>query len=194
MVRAKAKTIQPLVTKTAAALALGLALSVMGAVSIADGAPLEEDAVPVAQKAPNRSASCTGTGATTGLVFADLPELCPILAESGSARLERYDDGQQYIVGTINGLNYGLDVYNCDPQCADMSFSASFTLDGVTMERMNEWNRTQRFGTAYLDEEGDAWILWTVNTRFGIPAETFRDDIVWWSSIMDNFANHIGFR
>ncbi len=194
MATAKVQHGQSIAALSAGALALGMAVIVLGAVPQAQSAPLEGAAAPVAQKTPVRSPSCTGTAATTGLVFANPTQLCPILAESGSAQIDRNNDGQEYISGTINGLNYSVDFHECETNCTDMSFISSFTLEGITMERMNEWNRTQRFGTAYVDSDGTAWVVWTINARFGISAETFRDDVLWWSSVMENFANHIGFR
>jgi hypothetical protein len=129
-----------------------------------------------------------------GLVFAHIPDLLTLAAEVGSARLERDDDGQEYIAGSIDGINYALDVYNCDPDCADLTFTASFEMGGVTDSMMNEWNSTRRFGKAYIRSDGDAVLQIAVNTRYGITVETFRDDLVWWETVLTDYVEFIGFR
>ncbi len=129
-----------------------------------------------------------------GLVFANLSDLRLLVAEIGSARLERDDDGDQYIVANVNGINYAVDVYNCEPDCADLTFTASFEVDGISDTLMNEWNATRRFGKAYIREDGDAVIQFAINTRYGISVETFRDDMEWWKTVLDDYVEFIGFR
>lgn len=155
------------------------------------------EAALLAQKGPAPSiptASCSGPAPTTGLIFAELADLCPIVAEIGSARLERGANGDDYIAATLDGINYAVDVYNCDPDCADLSFTASFELDSVNVDLMNQWNQTRRFGKAYIREDGDAVIQIAINTRFGVPVETFRDDLVWWETVLEDYVSFIGFR
>lgn len=129
-----------------------------------------------------------------GLVFANIPDLLLLAAEVGSARIERDDEGQEYIAGSIDGINYALDVYNCEPECADLTFTASFEMDGVSDTMMNDWNSTRRFGKAYIRPDGDAVLQIAVNTRYGITVETFRDDLVWWETVLTDYVEFIGFR
>ncbi|MFK7793487.1 MAG: YbjN domain-containing protein [Devosiaceae bacterium] len=133
-------------------------------------------------------------GNSGGLVFANLNDLRLLIAEVGSARMERDDDGDEYIAATIDGLNYAVDVYNCDPECADLTFTASFEVGGTTDTLMNEWNASRRFGKAYIREDGDAVIQFAINTRYGITVETFRDDLVWWETVIADYATFVGFR
>ncbi|MBV6658869.1 MAG: YbjN domain-containing protein [Devosiaceae bacterium] len=164
------------------------------------------DLAPIGQKGPavtpapppedpdNEPYATNPGGSVGGLLFANLDDLRILAAEVGAARMERDDGGDQYIAGNIDGINYVIDVYNCDPQCADLTFSASFTVDGVTNDQMNEWNRTRRFGKAYRRDDGDAVIQFAINTRFGITVETFRDDLIWWESVLEDYVEYIGFR
>ncbi|CAN0604131.1 unnamed protein product, partial [Ectocarpus sp. 12 AP-2014] len=103
------------------------------------------------------AASCTGP-APSGQVFANITELCPLVAEVGTARVDRDGNGEQYIAATLDGINFAVDVYNCEPDCADLSFTASFEMEGLTVALMNEWNSTRRFGKAYIRDDGDAVI------------------------------------
>lgn len=129
-----------------------------------------------------------------GLVFANIPDLLVLAAEVGSARIDRDDDGQEYVAGSIDGINYALDVYNCDPECADLTFTASFEMNGITDAMMNEWNASRRFGKAYIRSDGDAVLQIAINTRYGITVETFRDDLVWWETVLTDYVEFIGFR
>lgn len=153
------------------------------------------DMAPVAQKTPitTPSASCTGP-VPSGPVFANIDDICPLVAEVGTARVDRDSNGEQYIAATLNGINFAVDVYNCEPDCADLSFTASFEMEGLTVALMNEWNSTRRFGKAYIRDDGDAVIQIAINTRHGIALETFRDDLVWWETVLQDYVEFIGFR
>jgi hypothetical protein len=155
------------------------------------------EATLLAQKGPAPSipsGSCNGPAPTSGLIYANLVELCPLVAEMGTARMERGSNGDDYIAASIDGINYAVDVYNCDPDCADLSFTASFEMEGVGIDLMNQWNQTRRFGKAYIREDGDAVIQIAINTRYGVPVETFRDDLVWWETVLEDYVSFIGFR
>lgn len=186
-----------------AATTMLVALSVS---AIAAEVPVSEqpvDVTYVGQKAPTDAPDGDTTGdefATVpgensgGLVFANIPDLLVLAAEVGSARIDRDDDGQEYVAGSIDGINYALDVYNCDPECADLTFTASFEMNGVTDAMMNEWNASRRFGKAYIRSDGDAVLQIAINTRYGITVETFRDDMVWWETVLTDYVEFIGFR
>lgn len=186
-----------------AATTMLVALSVS---AIAAEVPVSEqpvDVTYVGQKAPTDAPDGDTTGdefATVpgensgGLVFANIPDLLVLAAEVGSARVDRDDDGQEYVAGSIDGINYALDVYNCDPECADLTFTASFEMNGVTDAMMNEWNASRRFGKAYIRSDGDAVLQIAINTRYGITVETFRDDMVWWETVLTDYVEFIGFR
>lgn len=133
-------------------------------------------------------------GALGDLVFADIDALFRFAAEHGSARIESYEDGGRYIAGEIAGLRYVIDIYNCDPACADFTFSAAFSVDAISVDQVNEWNATRRFGQAYVDDDGSAVLQYSINARFGLPAETLRDDFVWWQTILEEYAGFIGYK
>lgn len=185
----------------ASTMLLAFSLPTVAAELPVDGKPA--DITLVGQKAPVTAPGTDPTGdpfATIpggnsgGLVFANIPDLLLLAAEVGSARLERDDDGQEYVAGSIDGINYALDVYNCDPECADLTFTASFEVNGVTDSMMNEWNATRRFGKAYIRPDGDAVLQIAINTRYGITVETFRDDMVWWETVLTDYVEFVGFR
>lgn len=189
------------ISLVASTMLAALATPTLSAVLDVGGKP--SDAAIVGQKAPSATPDTGPTGDpfasvpggnSGGLIFANIPDLLILAAEVGSARLERDDDGQEYIAGSIDGINYALDVYNCDPDCADITFTASFEMNGVTDSLMNEWNATRRFGKAYIRSDGDAVLQIAINTRYGITVETFRDDLIWWETVLTDYVEFIGFR
>lgn len=187
------RTFQQTIAATGIACACLLPTSVGATVLTSNEKPSE--APFVAQKAPTTApATSCGGSAPSGLVFANITEICPLIAEIGTARLDRDSNGEEYIAATLDGINFAVDVYNCEPDCADLSFTASFEMEGLTVALMNEWNSTRRFGKAYIRDDGDAVIQIAINTRHGVALETFRDDLVWWETVLQDYVEFIGFR
>jgi hypothetical protein len=180
------------------ACALALLASFVGLASV-HAAPIDSanklfaSPAPVGQKGSSASSSCAGE-VPQGMVFADIDTLCPLVAEAGTARVQRDGNGDAYIAATIDGINYAVDVYNCNPECADLTFTASFEIDGLTEAQMNDWNRTRRFGNAFIRSDGDVVIQMAINTRHGIAVDTFRDDLIWWETVLNDYVSFIGFR
>ena len=161
------------------------------AVHVGQKAPITPSSPGVA---PERTAA-TQPGADGGsLVFANLEDLLILAAEVGSARFEVGTNNDRYVAGSIDGINYAIDVYNCDPDCADITFTASFEVANLTADLMNEWNASRRFGKAYIRDDGDAVIQFAINTRHGVAVDTLRDDLVWWETVLEDYVTFVGFR
>lgn len=182
-------------TTAAAGIACACLLPISVGATVLTSNEKPSEAPLVAQKAPTTApATSCGGSAPSGLVFANITEICPLIAEIGTARLDRDSNGEEYIAATLDGINFAVDVYNCEPDCADLSFTASFEMEGLTVALMNEWNSTRRFGKAYIRDDGDAVIQIAINTRHGVALETFRDDLVWWETVLQDYVEFIGFR
>ena len=76
-----------------------------------------------------------------------------------------------------------------------MQFHAGYELEQpFSLERINEHNRSQRFGRAYLDKEGDPNLEMDVDLDDGgMSAALFIDNIEFWASILGKFEDAIGF-
>ena len=130
-----------------------------------------------------------------GLVTADFDSVLQIAQRNGEARIETNSSGNRYIVGTYDGITYIIEFYNCDNNgCNDLAFSAGFDLDNADINRINEWNRTKRFGSAYLDSDGDPVLLMPVNLAFGVSPQNLNDSFEWWKAVLTDYAGFIGFR
>ena len=67
--------------------------------------------------------------------------------------------------------------------------------DAVSLERINEWNGTQRFGRAFLDKEKDPILQMDLDLDDGgISQLLFIDNIEFWTSVLGKFEQHIGYR
>jgi hypothetical protein len=85
--------------------------------------------------------------------------------------------------------------YNCtnNVDCRTIQLNAAYTDASVTLEGINEWNRTQRFGQAYLDKDGDPVLQMDIDLDDGgISQLLFEDNLQFWTSVIARFEEHIG--
>ena len=121
------------------------------------------------------------------------------LASTGRvAKLGTDAVGDPLITGALNGTSYQLFFYNCTAhkECATVQFHSGYHLAvPVSLETINEWNRSQRFGRAYLDKENDPILEMDVDLDDGgVVPLLFIDNVEFWESILPKFEKHIGYR
>lgn len=86
---------------------------------------------------------------------------------------------------------YRVLVFNNDD---DLQLLAEFRLDdGISMDRLNEWNRTKRFSRAYKDDDGSANVEWDIDLNGGVPREHIESSIRTFRVVVREFTRHIGF-
>ncbi|HEX2763070.1 MAG TPA: YbjN domain-containing protein [Allosphingosinicella sp.] len=106
--------------------------------------------------------------------------------------------GDPMITSGVSGTTFQIFFYNCTEHkdCATVQFHSGYDLTTpVTLDRINEWNRSQRFGRAFLDKENDPILEMDVDLDDGgITPLLFIDNIEFWASILGNFEKHIGYR
>lgn len=116
----------------------------------------------------------------------------------GSAEIGTDNRGDPKVEGRMHSVKYQLYFYGCKngEQCTSVQFRAGFTQtdNKQTVQRMNEWNLTKRFGKAYIDTKGDAIIEMNVNLRGGVCNANFDETVGWWSSVLREFLTHINFK
>ena len=121
------------------------------------------------------------------------------LQDSGyTAQLGTDKVGDPMITSGVGGTTFQIFFYNCtdNRECATVTFHSGYDLrDPVTLDRINEWNRTKRFGRAYLDGEDDPILEMDVDLDDGgLSPLLFIDNIEFWSSVLGDFERFIGFR
>ncbi|HLL32087.1 MAG TPA: YbjN domain-containing protein, partial [Allosphingosinicella sp.] len=106
--------------------------------------------------------------------------------------------GDPMITSGVSGTTFQIFFYNCrdHKQCATVQFHSGYDLkESIGLERINEWNRSQRFGRAYLDKENDPILEMDVDLDDGgISQPLFIDNMEFWASVLAKFEQHIGYR
>jgi hypothetical protein len=119
-------------------------------------------------------------------------------AHGYAAELSADKTGDPMIRSTLSGTNYQILFYNCTDhkECATVQFHVGYDLKtGPSLESINEWNRTQRFGHAHLDKENDPILEMDVDLDDGgLNEMLFIDNIEFWTNALNRFEKHIGFR
>jgi hypothetical protein len=108
-------------------------------------------------------------------------------------------DGNPEIDGTVDGWRYTVFFYGCDKaqvkRCASIEVFSGFRMNTPpTLERLNEWNRERRFGTAFVEENGIVRVRLSVNVRGGLTEANLLAWFEWYRRVLKEFTDHIGFK
>ncbi|MEL6978287.1 MAG: YbjN domain-containing protein [Pseudomonadota bacterium] len=125
----------------------------------------------------------------------DPNEIHQIASGFGAAELATSNDGDPLIRGRMSGVRYIVLFYGCTDgvNCRTIQFYTAFQKQ-VTDEKMNDWNRTKRFGRAYRDNEGDAVIEMDVNLFGGVTKKNLDDTFDYYRLVLDEFTSFIELR
>lgn len=101
-----------------------------------------------------------------------------------------------YIESNRNGLKFLVIFMNCNDahkECKTLQYYMGFTdAKGLSLDRLNEWNKSKRFARAYRDDESDPVLEMDVDVDFaGIPRENLGETLNTWASLMDSFREFI---
>lgn len=144
------------------------------------------------------AAAMLPVSAQAQLVSAKKPEtLVQALQAAGySAKLEKDPTGDPMIKSAVNGHPFRIVFYGCkaNENCATVTFAAGFDKKSATgLDSINEWNRKNRFGRAYLDDEGDPLLGMDVDLDDGgMSRALFTDNLEFWTAVTGAFQKHIG--
>lgn len=131
------------------------------------------------------------------MVTAQNPEsVAKVLRDRGyRAELTKDPEGDPLIKSGAEGTNFLLLLFNCTngKACATVQFYAGFDREGdYPLEKLNEWNRDNRFGRAYRDKEGDPVVEMDVDLDDGGMSQAlFEDNLEFWTSIVGKFRQFI---
>jgi hypothetical protein len=87
--------------------------------------------------------------------------------------------GDPLIKSTSSSVNFSVYFYTRknSPRCTSIQFYAGFQKPGVAPEQIAEWNRTTRFGEAYLDQDGDLRLEMDMDVEHGANTEALKNDL-----------------
>ena len=130
------------------------------------------------------------------LVIGDADQVAAAMRAAGHP-VERSvaGDGTPRLDGVLDGWSYSVYFYGCRGDLCDaIQFSAGFDEDEpVEHDLINRWNRDNRFGRAYLDDEGDPWVEMDINMEGdGVTLSNFNETLGYWAVVLPAFVNHIG--
>lgn len=136
----------------------------------------------------------TSVNAAPSIIDANnLNEMLNIAKGFGHAVLETDGAGDPMIRGRIDGVKYGIFLFGCSDgaDCKDIQFMTGWSGVTVPIEKINQWNREQRYGKACIDEDGDPRLEFPVNMTYGVTLENFEDTIDWWAVTIRAFRDFV---
>lgn len=103
--------------------------------------------------------------------------------------------GDPIIRSSAAGVNFSIRFFGCtdNRDCQSIQLSTGFNLSNpTTAAAMNEWNREWRYGSAWIDDEGDPYLQYDINMGGGgLSADHFKNVLVLWESLLGDFQGHI---
>ncbi|MER5170962.1 YbjN domain-containing protein [Thioclava sp. GXIMD2076] len=122
--------------------------------------------------------------------------LAAMRADGLQAQQETDDYGAPMLVSQLNGTHFSVYFYGCKSgaQCQNIQFSTGYDLDRpLDARRINDWNRDNRFGRAYLDDDGDPFIEMDINMAGnGVTQQNFSTSLGLWQTVTRDFEHFIG--
>lgn len=102
--------------------------------------------------------------------------------------------GEPSIVSGAGGVRFHIFFENCTEgkDCTTVTFMTGFTDIDSSVERMNAWNRQNRFVRAYIDAEGDPVLKMDVDLdHAGIPQANFGEYVDIWATQAPKFLTFL---
>lgn len=143
--------------------------------------------------------ACATAAQAQQVTARDPQSIVSVMRDAGyQAQLDTDNGGDPLIRSASSGSNFGVYFYNCtdNKECATVQFYASYDTEPEatpSLEKINEWNRGQRFGRAYIDTEGNPVVEMDIDLDDGgMSRALFTDNFEVWTAIMARFEEHIG--
>jgi hypothetical protein len=101
-------------------------------------------------------------------------------------------DGNPLLRSSAQGYGFSVYFYGCkETRCDSIQFSAAFTSKDVKPEKIAEWNRTRRFGRAWLGDDAAPWVEMDVDLEHGATTEAVAADLERWVSVLTGFNSFL---
>lgn len=146
------------------------------------------------------SFSIAAAGAAQARVLPDggvtAAEMAAALQAKGyKAEVGRDGGGDPMISSALDGSAFKVLFYRCETgRCTSIQFSAGFDLDkGLSLAKINLWNRENRFGRGWLDDEMDPYVDLDVDLEHGATTESLTNLVERWEVLMPAFKKFIDF-
>jgi uncharacterized membrane protein len=133
-------------------------------------------------------------GAVAAAAGVDADDVVAALAREGfPVDLGEDAFGDPEIESAMGNTQFDVLFFDCDGDvCDTITFSATYVSDTVSMEEMNQWNINTLHGQAYLDEDDDPNLDFTILAAGGLTNANLRQIVRQWAVSLDEFEDHIG--
>lgn len=126
-----------------------------------------------------------------------MEQVASILRDRGMPALVSVDDqGDPKVVSKVNGVDFDIICYpNAERRevCGSIQFSAAFDLaEGTTHDKVNVWNKSRRYGQAWLDEDMDPYIDMNVELERGASTELIDEYVSLWLEMTVKWRDYFG--
>ncbi len=100
-------------------------------------------------------------------------------------------DGDPLIYSNSGGRKFGVYFYPCKgPRCGSIQFSSGFEgAAGGTVAKVADWNRTKRFGRAYIDG-GKLYVEMDMDVERGATTEALANNFERWAAVLEQFPKY----
>lgn len=135
--------------------------------------------------------SAGGTAVADGI---DADDVVAALAREGFP-VDLGEDiwGDPEIESAMGDTLFDVLFFDCDgDECDTITFSAAYVSSRVTVQEMNDWNIETLHGQAYLDDEGDPNLDFTVLAAGGLTDANLRAIVRQWAASLAEFEDYIG--
>lgn len=114
-------------------------------------------------------------------------------SEGYKAQIQTAQDGTKNVYSSSDGQNFHIYQYDCkNGRCGSLQFSVGFNTKGAfTGDKMNDWNRDNRWARAYVDKVNDPWLEYDVDLEPGGTYELLNDEFGIWRDSLNHFRKFI---
>jgi hypothetical protein len=123
------------------------------------------------------------------------PEVAKVLGQAGYPADITADKAGDPLIRSSNGkVLFIVNLYQCGSElrCTSLQFTAPFRHKVVSAATIAAWNRGRRFGRAFQDFHGTAWVSMDVDTGRGMTTEALQADLNRWITVINAFETFIG--
>jgi hypothetical protein len=124
-------------------------------------------------------------------------EVAQVLQDKGyKAEVGADSDGDPMVKSATDGSNFTVYFYGCKkgPRCTGIQFHSGFHLpNGIAVEKINTWNKANRFGRGYVDDEKDPNVEMDLDVEHGFLTEGLANNLDTWAAVVPAFKKFIGF-
>ena len=115
--------------------------------------------------------------------------------EGYKAQFYPLKDGGRAIASSSDGHTWKIYMYDCnkDGRCGSLQFSMGLDTSGAfNAEKVNDWNRDNRWARAYIDSVNDPWVEYDVDLTPGGTYELLNDEFTTWRNSVKHFHEFLG--